>query len=435
MLHSESHSSTTSKVRFSEVLAPKFHPVHIAIKKNTHTTFWLKGGRGSTKSSFVAIQIIRGLVDDPEANALVTRKVGDTIRQSVLETLLWAIDKLQLSNYFEFTRSPAEITYIPTGQKIIMKGLDDPLKLKSIKIKKGYFKFLWFEEGSEYSGPEEIRNVEQSVLRGGDTFVEFITYNPPNDPAAWVNKIADKHIKRQKQGIGDTYVHESTYLDVPADWLGKTFIDKALELKKDDRVAYDHEYLGLAVGRAEQIVFHGKWMEKEFDTPQGVRFHYGADWGFANDPTALIRSFVKDDCLYVDYEAVGYGVEIDETPALFKQVPGADKWPIKADSSRPETISYVMRRGFNVTPAEKWSGSVEDGIAHLKGFKKIYVHPRCKHLIKELSLYSYKVDKVTKEILPILVDKYNHCIDALRYALDGYIQQRGGLGVWRKLNR
>ncbi len=345
----------------------------------------------------------------------------------MLNTLLWAIGKLGLSTEFVYTKAPAEITYKRTGQKIIMKGLDDPLKVKSIKLRKGYFKYLWFEEAAEFGGPEEIRSVEQSVLRGGDVFVEFITYNPPNDPSAWVNKYSEMHFP-------DRLVHSSTYLDVPPEWLGKKFIEDAAALREADYLAYQHEYLGEAVGRAEQIVFYGKWEEREFSTPERLpRLFFGADWGFASDPTALVRSFIQDECLYVEYEAVGRGVEIDETFQLFDSIPLARNWPIKADNSRPETISYMRRQGFNIDAAEKWSGSVEDGIAHLKGFKKIIVHPRCKNLIQELRLYSYKVDKVTGDVLPIIVDKHNHAIDALRYSLDGYIQKRGGLGVWRKL--
>jgi PBSX family phage terminase large subunit len=415
-------------VRFSENIAPKFAPVHKAIKRNQFTTFWLKGGRGSTKSSFAAIEIVIGILADPDANALITRKVGDTIRQSVMATMLWAIQKLNVSHLFEYTKAPAEITCIRTGQKIIMKGLDDPLKLKSIKIEKGYFKFLWFEEAAELSGAEEIRSVEQSVLRGGDTYVEFITYNPPNDPNAWVNLEAEGDVP-------DRLVHESTYLDVPAGWLGSKFIERAEILKARDRVAYDHEYMGLAVGRAEQIVFHGKWESKAFDTPPAKRFHFGADFGFANDPSTLIRSYIDNEVLYIDQEFYGYGVEIDQLAACYDKVPGSRQWPIRGDNSRPETISFLRRQGFRIDPAEKWQGSVEDGIAHLKGFKKIVIHERCIHTIKEFSTYCYKVDRVTQDVLPVLVDKNNHAIDAIRYSLDGFILKRGGLGVWVALNQ
>jgi len=182
---------TLVKIKLSNNIAPAFIPIHRAIKENKYNSFWLKGGRGSTKSSFAAIQIIIGIIADPSANAVVLRKVGDTVRGSVLETLLWAISTLGVQDYFRHTKAPAEIIYRATGQKIIMKGLDDPLKLKSIKVKNGYFKFLWFEEAAEFNGMEEIRNVEQSVLRGGDKFVEFVTYNPPNDPAAWVRQISN----------------------------------------------------------------------------------------------------------------------------------------------------------------------------------------------------------------------------------------------------
>lgn len=399
-------TATNEKVvKLTDNIAPKFIAVHNRIKEGKYSSYWLKGGRGSTKSSFVAIEIILGILGDPEANAFVTRKVGDTIRLSVMNTLLWAISKLEVGHLFKYTFSPSEITYVPTGQKIILKGLDDPLKIKSIKIEKGYFKYLWFEEAAEFSGPQEIRSVEQSILRGGDVFVEFVTYNPPNDPAAWVNR-------ESGHDIPNRLVHESTYLDVPAHWLGKKFIEDAETLKLIDPVAYQHEYMGIAVGRAEQIIFHGKWEAQEFTAPEEARFYFGADWGFSNDPTALVRCFILDENLYIDYEAVGHGVEIDETATLFDAIPGARQWPIKGDNSRPETISYVKRQGFNLYAAEKWKGSVEDGIAHIKGFRRIIVHPRCIHLIKELNLYSYKVDKISGDILPIVTDKYNHCIAA-----------------------
>jgi len=413
-----------SRVNLTKNIAPAFYPVHNAIKRGTHSTFWLKGGRGSTKSSFVAIEIILGIIADPLANALVSRKVGDTIRHSVMETLLWAIGVLGVAEAFTHTNSPAVITYKPTGQKIIMKGLDDPLKLKSIKIKKGYFKFLWFEEAAEFNGMAEIRNVGQSVLRGGKVFVEFITYNPPNDPASWVNKECDA-------ATPGRYVHHSTYQDVPPEWLGPKFIADAEALRIKEPLEYDHEYMGLAVGRAEQIVFHGKWVEQAFETPHHdniyqSRFFLGADWGFADDPAAFIRAFIMyengETNLYVDYESGGYHIELDDLGDHMKIIPGATSWHWYGDSSRPETISHVRKSSINIDGAPKWEGSVEDGVEYIRTFNKIIVHPRCVHLIEELKKYSYKVDKHTKEILPIIIDKWNHYIDALRYALADYIK-------------
>lgn len=167
------------------------------------------------------------------------------------------------------------------------------------------------------------------------------------------------------------------------------------------------------------------------------RLFFGADFGFANDPNTLVRCFILDGRLYIDYEAYAVGVELDEMPQLYESVPGSHEWPIKADSARPETISYLANRvnpPFRISAATKWQGSVEDGIAYLKSFEKIVIHPRCKHAADEFRLYSYKVDKTTDEVLPIILDKSNHIIDGLRYALDGYIT-KPGLSKWAALGR
>ncbi len=413
----------SNQIFIGDILAQPFYPVHRDIKSGAKSEIWLKGGRGSTKSSFTAIEIVLGIMRDSEANAVVLRKVGDTIRSSVLPTLLWAIEVLSVSHLFNSTVSPAEITYRPTGQKIIMKGLDDPMKMKSIKAQKGYFKYLWFEEAAEFNGMDEIRNVEQSVMRGGDKFVEFITYNPPNDPAAWVNKECET-------AQPERLVHHSTYLDVPRSWLGESFFDKAERLRLSDPLKYEHEYMGQAVGRAEQIVFHGKWEERDFQTPSTdaiyqSRFFYGADWGFANDPSTLIRCFIMKEGgrtnLYIDHESGGVGVEFEELEGLYSKIPESRRWKIYADCARPETISYMARQQFNIEGAPKWTGSVEDGVEYLRGFNRIYIHPRCVNTIEEFKKYSYKVDKHTQEILPVLVDSWNHYIDALRYSLADYI--------------
>ncbi len=403
----------------------EFYDIFVPFYNNYVT----KGGiinHNSTKSSFTAIQIILGIIDDPNANALCLRKVGDTVRTSLYTTLLWAIDLLGVHDYFRSTVSPAEIIYIPTGQKIIMKGLDDPLKLKSIKAKRGYFKYLWFEEAGEFNGMDEIRNVEQSVLRGGDKFVEFITYNPPNDPAAWVNK-------ESAVAVAGRIVHESNYTQVPRDWLGERFIEKAEWLKQQDPIKYAHEYMGQAVGRAEQIIFYGKWEEKEFAThPMEQifenRFFYGCDWGFANDPTAVGRQYIVVENgkrnLYIEYEAGGVGIEFEQLSQLFDSIPDIRTWKIYADSARPETISYMQRQGFRIEGAEKWKGSVEDGIEYMRSFDRIYIHPRCKKTIEEFMKYSYKVDRITQEILPVIVDDWNHYIDLIRYSLGDYIKKQ-----------
>lgn len=405
-------------VDISKIIAPVFYPVHRAIRDNTHSSFWLKGGRGSTKSSFIAIQIILGIMRDPESNAVVVRKVGDTIRTSVQANFIWAIDILDVAEHWKVTYSPAELTYLPTGQQILMKGLDDPLKLKSIKAKKGYFKFLWFEEGSEYSGMEELRSVEQSVMRGGESFVEFVSYNPPPESYAWVNE-------ESRIPFNGRYVHESNYLDVPPEWLGSKFIEDAEELRKHKPLQYAHEYMGEEIGRTESIVFSGCYTVDDFiPQPHWDGAYYGADWGFSQDPNVLVKVWIADNNLYIEREAYGVGVELDEIPEFFNQIEGIGRSKIWADCARPETISYVKNRGFNIDGSEKWKGSVEDGIAFMKSFKKIVIHPRCKHAITEMRLYSYKIDRLTNEVTADIVDKNNHVIDAIRYSLALHIKRK-----------
>ena len=201
-------------------------------------------------------------------------------------------------------------------------------------------------------------------------------------------------------------------------------------LRSKDYQSYLHIWEGEVRKFSNALVFANYFTVEDFDTPNGVRFYHGADWGFANDPTTLVRCFIDGKRLYIDQEAWGIGVEIDNTPALFNTVDTVRRWPIKADSARPETISYMRRQGFNISAARKWSGSVEDGIEFLKTFE-IVIHPRCKHTIDEFNHYSYKVDKQTGDILPQIVDSWNHCIDALRYSCDGLI--KGKTSDWSAL--
>jgi len=447
-------------VKITDVIAKPFFKVYNRVKGRKtpaddgeegplYSEFWLKGGRGSTKSSFIAIAIIDGIMDDPAANALVLRKVGETIKDSVLAQLQWATDVLNVSDLWRVTTSPAAMVYIPTGQKIIFKGLDTPVKIKSLKMKKGYIKFLWAEELAEFADMSEIRSVKQSALRGGPAFVEFYSYNPPNDPQAWVNE--ESEIKKAGR-----YVHHSTYLDVPAEWLGEKFIEEAEYLKETNILAYEHEYMGLAVGIADAIIFAGKCSVRDFEVQEHWHGPYqGLDWGFSQDPLAYVKLWieeieeppklasgkvlkhVKRKRLYIERDKQEVGVELDEIEAWLDAIE-ADEYPeeedkkrmpvrkydIKADCSQPATISHVKGKGFKISGADKWAGSVEDGITILKGFVEIVIHTRCVAMQKESRMYSYKIDKMTKKVTADIVDKFNHGWDAVRYALDKYIQRK-----------
>ena len=200
-------------------------------------------------------------------------------------------------------------------------------------------------------------------------------------------------------------------------------------LKKKDYGAFEHVWLGKPLSITDAVIFKGHYTVESFpdDLHQKAdRLFFGADFGFANDPSTLIRCFIYDRKLYIEYEAYGVGVEINELPSFYDSISESRKWQIWGDNSRPETISYLKKTGgFRIAGADKWQGSVEDGIAYLKSFDMIVIHPRCKHTAEEFRLYRYKIDKTTDEILPLVEDANNHCIDAIRYSLNGYIRRKG----------
>jgi phage terminase large subunit len=202
-------------------------------------------------------------------------------------------------------------------------------------------------------------------------------------------------------------------------------------MEYDKATDYD-KYLWIWEGNPRRVteaqVFKGKFRVAAFDTPADVeRIYLGADWGFSQDPTVLIRCFIRNQVLWIDYEAYGVGVDIDDTPELFESVPGAKAWPVIGDSARPETISYLRKQGWTIHGAKKGKGSVEDGIQFIRSFRGVVIHDRCRHTADEFKLYSYKTDKLTNEVLPILEDKNNHCIDALRYALEKTMMAAGSV--------
>ena len=206
------------------------------LKAELHDEVWCKGGRGSTKSTFISIQILLGLLKDSEANAVVTRRYQNELRDTVYGQFEWTISKMGLGDYFKFQVAPMQIIYIPTGQKIVFKAADNPLKMKSINLGRGYIKYAWFEEVDQFAGMEEIRNILQSLFRGENKKrIVFFFYNPPKSGRSWVNQEA----KIPKPG---RRVHHSTYLDVPPEWLGERFLADAEHLKKTNETAYRHEY-------------------------------------------------------------------------------------------------------------------------------------------------------------------------------------------------
>jgi phage terminase large subunit len=378
------------------------------------------GGRGSAKSNFFAELLVEECITRPGTRAVCIREVQKSLKDSVKLLIEDKIQKLGVARMFDVVE--AEIR-TPGSGLIIFQGMANH-NAETIKSLEGY-RIAWVEEAQSLSARSLA--LLRPTIRMPNSEIWF-SYNPetPEDPV-------DAFLR------GDKAVGPDQATVVQANWRDNPWFPAVLEAERlidfaRDQDEYDHVWEGGYITISDAVIFRNRVSVEQFETPADARFFHGADWGFSQDPTVLVRCFVKDDCLYVDQEAVGHQVELDETPKLFDTIPTARKWPIKADNARPETISHIRRKGYPLLgPAEKWKGSIEDGIACLKSFRRIIVHERCPNTAKEFRLYSFKVDKVTGDILPIIVDKWNHCIDALRYALDGYVRGRTGLLVTRSV--
>ena len=235
-----------SDVRLSTVIAPCFFDVHKAVKDEKYTHYWLKGGRGSTKSSFISIEIVQGIMRDPDVHAVVFRKIANMLADSVVSQCLWAVETLGVKEYWRHQKSPQELIYKPTGQRIIFKGTDNAEKSKGIKLRHGYFGYVWFEELSEFDGMDEVETVIRSVVRGQGHSNIFYSYNPPKSRNNWVNTEA---MIPQKNRL----IHHSTYLDVPRGWLGDQFIEDAETTKAKNELKYRWAYLGESTGTGGSV--------------------------------------------------------------------------------------------------------------------------------------------------------------------------------------
>ena len=413
-----------NKIRLSKLIAPSFFEVHEDIKCGRYTHYWLKGGRGSTKSSFVAIQIILGMMKDPQANAMALRKVGLYLKESVYEQLIWAIDVLGVSEYWHEKQSPLELIYMPTGQKILFRGADKPKKIKSTKLRKGYFKFIWYEETDEFNGMEEIRNINQTLMRGGKEFVVFYTFNPPNSVKSWVNEevLIEQPNKR---------VHHSTYLTVPREWLGEQFFIEAEHLKKVNERAYRHEYLGEVTGTGGEVfnnVTIRKITDEEIKTFDRIR--RGIDWGYAVDPFVYIKCHYDRTRrrLYIFDEIYKVGLSNRKAALMIKER-DPDHKTIVADSAEPKSIAELKSYGIRIKGAKKGPDSVDYGIKFLQDLEEIIIDiDRCPNAAREFLNYELAKD-ANGNFKAEFPDKDNHTIDAVRYALEDDMRAGTGLSI------
>jgi phage terminase large subunit len=362
----------------------------------------IHGGRGSGKSHFYAELMVEEHVANPNQSSVCIREVQKSIKMSVKRLLELKIEELGVGEYFEVQESVIKSKH--GNGVIIFQGMQNHTA-DSIKSLEGFDRF-WIEEAQTIS-QHSLDLLRPTLRKDGSEL--WCSWNPRHetDPV-------DVLLRGINPPPGSIVVDVS-YRDNP--WFPEV-LQKEMEYDRGrDKDKYAHIWLGKYIQNSEARVFKN-WTVEEFEAPPDAIHRLGADWGFAKDPTVLIRCHIVGRKLYVDYEAYEIGCEIVDTPDLFMTVPEAEKWPMVADSARPETISHMKKNGFpKIFKAVKGPGSIIDGIEWLKSFD-IVVHPRCVHTIDELTLYSWKVDPDTGKVLPVLEDKDNNVIDSLRYACE-----------------
>lgn len=400
------------KVDFSAIMARQFKAVHTDIQKHGHTFYWLKGGRGSTKSSLISLEIPLLLKRNPRCHAVVLRKVGRTIKDSVYPQVQWGIEQLGIAHKFKYKTSPPEIIYKHTKQHIYFFGMDDPMKIKSFKPPFGYVGIVWFEELDQFTGMDEMRSINQSLLRGGTKFWEFASFNPPKSRNAWVNEeiLLDDDSR---------LVHHSTFQGVPKEWLGDLFFEEAARLKAKNELAYEHEYLGAVTGTGGAVFENVSDMEM----PDGLvgnfdRIHDGLDFGFAVDPLAYVVMHYdrKHEDLYIFDEI--YQQKLTNKQAAARIAPKANRRRIQADSAEPKSIVEMREFGLNVVGVAKGPDSVEHGMKWLQSLRNIYIDKRrAPNTYREFMCYEYERNRAG-QFISAYPDKDNHTIDAVRYAMN-----------------
>lgn len=410
----------------SKCIGKAFYSVHKDIQSGRHTYYDLTGGRGSLKSSFVSVEIIYNMMkrENKNKHGVVYRKVGDTLETSVFSQIEWAVDILGVSHLWKLTKSPMRAEYLPTGQKIIFKGLDKAAKSKSIKVPFGYIGYLWFEEFDEFAGEEEIRKVQQSVVRGGNDFLVFKSMNPPKSRQNWANDYIEKE-KLKK----DTIVSHTTYLTSPVEWLGQPFIDEAEWLKMVNPKAYEHEYLGISIGNGTEVFDN---LEIRQITDEEIssfdRLYRGVDWGWFPDPFhyGCMHYDSARMILYIFEEFRTNKMRNSETGKILKDKFNLGRYDVvTCDSAENKSIADYRSYGINARGAEKGPDSVRYGMKWLQSLIKIVIDPvRCPETAEEFKKYEYELDKDGNPT-SVYPDANNHSIDMTRYAMERVWKRKG----------
>ena len=406
----------TNEVRLSKIIGKGYNRFWNSKKRYVVC----KGSRGSKKSKTSALWHIEKIMEYPEANALVIRKVGRTLKDSCFSDLQWAINKLGVSKYWKSTVSPMELTYLPTDQKILFRGLDDPLKITSISVPKGFICFVWIEEAYELGKEEEFDTLDESIR--GDLpegyFKRFtITFNPWNEHH-WLKK------RFFDTPDDDILALTTTYLC--NEWLDDS--DRSLLEKMKTRNPRRYQVAGLGNWGVIDGLVYENWKEEPF-TLSEVRNCItvaGLDFGYTNDPTAFFLGFLDQENkkLYVWDEMYQKGLS---NKRIFEEITdlGYSKERITADSAEPKSIDELKGYGLRVSPAKKGKDSILNGIQWIQDLE-IVIHPRCINFLTEIGGYTWKEDKFGKK-LNEPVDDMNHLMDAMRYALEKYVKAKGWL--------
>lgn len=396
-----------------------FHWAIRDIRDKEHLEYVFKGGRGSTKSTTVGMTIVELMKNNHDIHAVVCRKVGNTIKDSVYNKIKWAIGKQEFTEEFDSKLSPMEITLKSTGQKIYFRGADDPDKIKSINPEYGYIGILWFEELDQFAGPEEIRKIEQSAIRGGDLAWIFKSFNPPKTMNNWANK----YVLEPKE---NRIVHSSTYLDVPPEWLGQPFIDEADHLKEVNPNAYEHEYMGIANGNGGNVF---EYLEIRDITDEEIsrmdRIFAGVDYGWYPDAFCYLRTYYDSarEKIYLIDELYVNKWSNSKTADWIKKK-GYDDYTMICDSAEPKSVNDFRDAGLPARGAIKGPGSIEYGFKFLQT-KTLVIDPkRTPNAYKEITEYEYDRDK-EGNVISGYPDGNDHAISALRYAYEPLFNRRG----------
>lgn len=409
-------------------ISSSFCDINRSIDNREYREYYLEGGRGSTKSSFVSEKIIELLENNESMCCVILRKVQNTLKDSVYSQIEWAIDMMSetypnIRNDYKLTKSPLEITKLSTGQKIYFRGADDYGKIKSLKPPKDkYIGITWFEEFDQFNGMNEIRKINQSLIRGGEDFIQFYTYNTPASSLHFVN--VEKLIPKKTR-----LVHLSDYRSVPKEWIGQAFIDEAEFLKNVNEKLYDNEYLGLMTGVGGNVFENIELREITDNEINNYDYIYqGMDFGWFPDPLAWTKMCYNPSqrTLYIfDEFVVNKMSNADVWQHLIDEGKSKEGDLITADSAEPKSIGDFRSYGASMRGAEKGPGSVDYSMKWLSGLAKIVIDPkRCPVSAQEFSTYEYQQDK-DGNFISGYVDADNHCIDSVRYALNQIWKKRG----------